>query len=99
MRQTLCASPGKTVCSSCSRTVQMVRVGSGMVAVEAEVVRIVPAAANGANRVVAETMPGRRVHAEVCETYRIEDERQKIRKEMAQYNKRQVARPARRGRL
>lgn len=79
---------GATTCQSCSRTVRMVSVEGRMVAVDPEVIAVVPAGRHGGTLNSAKAMTGRRLHAELCDTYARETERAKTRKELIAYNKR-----------
>jgi hypothetical protein len=68
--------------------VQLISVGGQVIAVDAEVITVVRAGRAGEVIEVADTIPARRVHAELCEGYRIADEREKRRRELAEYNQR-----------
>lgn len=89
MNQTLVAQSSTTVCSSCSRTVRIVPVDGKMVAVDPEVIAVVPVGRHGGTLAAASSTTGRRVHAELCETYQRDDRRQERRKEIAAYEKKQ----------
>jgi hypothetical protein len=79
---------GASTCQSCSRTVRLVPVDGRLVAVDPEVIAVVPAGRHGGTLSSATAMTGRRLHAELCDTYARESERQKTRKELLAYNKR-----------
>lgn len=88
MSRTLVSSPGKTVCRECSRPVQLVKVGGSLVAVDPEVMTLVPSGQLGEVISAGATMTGRRVHAEMCTSYKLETEREERRRELAEYNRR-----------
>lgn len=90
---TLCLSAGKSICGKCSHPVQMVRVEGKRVAVDPEVIAVVPSGRLGEAVPARATMTGRRIHAELCEGYRIADSKAKIRREMAEFTRRQAKRP------
>jgi hypothetical protein len=75
-------------CGTCSHPVQMVRVAGELVAVEPEITRFVAAGANGRRVAAAEVTMGSRVHSELCLTYKTQDDKAKLRQELADYNKR-----------
>lgn len=52
----------KTTCRACSRTIHMIPVGSGLVAVDPELIAVVTSGK-------AQHQQARRVHAELCDTY------------------------------
>ena len=86
--RTLVAGAGKTTCGKCSRAIQMVRVGGQLVAVDPEVIAVIPSGRLGEVVQVAAQMTGRRVHAEMCTSYKLETEREQHRRELADYNRR-----------
>lgn len=57
-----------------------------------EVTTFVPSGPRGEVVSVAAAVPGRRVHAELCSTYQIQDERKKRERELAAYNRKQRSR-------
>lgn len=81
----MCPFPGKTLCGECSKPVQMIRVGGEMLAVDPEIMAVVATGQSGAR------ITGRRVHADLCGTYKIAKERAaaaaKIKQELAAYNR------------
>lgn len=79
---------GRSTCAKCSRTVQMVRVGEALVAVDIEVMAFVPSGRLGELVSAGSTVTGRRVHAELCTSYQLEAERERNRREMGAYNRR-----------
>lgn len=82
------ARRGMATCGSCAHTVQMVRVAGELVAVEPEITRFVAAAPNGRRVAATQVTMGSRVHSELCERYKAEDAKLKLRKELAEYNRR-----------
>lgn len=86
--RTLCAPPGSTTCGKCSRPVQMVRVEGSLVAVDREVMSVVPSGRLGEVLKASVVTTGRRVHAELCTNYQLETEREERRRELAEYNRR-----------
>lgn len=79
-------------CGKCDRAVQMVKVDGSLVAVDPEVTTFVPSGRLGEVVAVSATVTGRRVHAELCSTYQIQDERKKRERELAAYNRKQRTR-------
>lgn len=86
--RTLCVSPGKMTCGKCSRPVQMVKVDGALVAVDPEVMAFVPSGRLGEVVSSGATVTGRRVHAGLCTSYQLEDDRERHRRELAEYNRR-----------
>lgn len=86
--RTLVASPGKALCGKCARPVQMVKVDGVAVAVDPEVMSFVPSGRLGEVVAVSSSATGRRVHAELCTTYQLDAERERHRRELAEYNRR-----------
>src|SRR3954471_21526657 len=82
------ARRGMATCENCSHPVQMVQVGGELTAVEPEITRFVAVNSSGRRVAVAEPTMGSQVHAELCERYKTEDAKAKLRKELADYNKR-----------
>lgn len=87
MSRTLVTSPGKTVCGKCSRPVQLVKVDGSMVAVDPEVMSMIPSGKLGEVISASAAVTGRRVHAEMCTSYQLEADREKRRRELAEYNR------------
>lgn len=85
---TMSGSPDSSTCASCSRTVRLVRLDGQVVAVDPEVIAIVPAGAHGGALASTSVVNGRRLHSGLCETYQRDARREKTRQEMAAYNKR-----------
>lgn len=92
MGATLVLSPGKTTCKDCSRPVQVVRIDGRAVALDPEVTSFVPSGRAGEVVAGRAAMPGRRVHAEMCQRYQLDAAREKNRREMAAFTKAQKAR-------
>lgn len=89
----------KNTCRDCKRMVILVRLDGELVATDPELINVVPAqhvmGSNGGSvRMAAAATPARRLHAERCETYQDEARRERMRAEMAEYNK-QNGRPER----
>lgn len=88
MSSTLSGSGSKETCRRCSRTVQLVSVNGQMVAVDPEVIAIIPSGRLGETVAVKAAMTGRRIHAELCESYQLAEQREVRRRELAAYNRR-----------
>ncbi len=67
----------------------MVAVDGKLVACDPEVILIVPSGREGQAVSVSSTMPGRRLHAELCDGYQLAAERERNRREMAAFTRRQ----------
>ena len=98
MRHTLASGVPRggaaTTCQNCARTVRMVPVDGRLVAVDPEVIAVVPAGPHGNALASATAVTGRRMHAELCDTYAREAQREKTRRELAEYNKKNGRRRA-----
>jgi hypothetical protein len=80
----------KTTCRDCDRSIQLIPVGDRLVAVETELIEIVPASrGQGAGRSPG-VVEGRRPHSALCLGYREEARRNKVRAEMREYTARQA---------
>lgn len=77
----------KSTCTSCSRTVHMIPVDGSLVAVDPEIIRVIRVGRHGGALAVSESVPARRLHAELCDTYQRDGRRDALRKELAAYNK------------
>lgn len=93
MRSSPSGAGSKEICRRCSRTVQLVAVGGEVVAVDPEVIAVIPSGRLGEAVPVKAAMTGRRVHAELCEGYQLADQRERHRRELAAYNRRPAKRP------
>jgi hypothetical protein len=87
MSQTLVGDQ-RSACPSCKRTVRMVSVDGKLTAVDPEVIAVIPSGQHGGALSSARQMTGRRVHADVCDSYQRQDQRIANRREMAAYTKR-----------
>lgn len=67
----------------------MVSVGGSMVACDPEVIAVIPSGRLGETVSVASAVTGRRVHAELCDSYVLAEERDRNRREMAAFTRRQ----------
>ena len=85
--RTLVSSPGKAVCRECSRPVQLLKVDGSLVAVDPEVISFIRSGPQG-EVISGPIATGRRVHAEMCTSYKLEAEREVRRRELAEYNRR-----------
>lgn len=70
----------------------MIPVDGKLVACDPEVIAIVPSGRLGETVAVHATMTGRRVHAELCDGYQLAEERERNRREMAAFTRRQAKR-------
>lgn len=77
----------KETCRRCSRTVHIVMVAGKLVAVDPEVIAVIPSGQCGETVAVKAPVTGRRIHAELCEGYRQAEERERNRRELAAYNR------------
>lgn len=64
--------PTKVVCQTCKRTTIVVTVAGERIAVDPEIISVVPYNGN------AESIPARRRHAELCPTYARAEELRKL---------------------
>lgn len=87
----------KTTCRNCERTVLMVRIAGEMVMTDPELISVVPATQKSAGdradgtggiRMSTATTWARRVHADLCESYKSQAARDKIAAEQREYNRR-----------
>lgn len=89
MSQTLAGSAVKKTCGRCSRTVHMIPVAGLLVACDPEVIAVVPSGRLGETIAATATLTGRRVHAELCEGYQLAEQRERTRREMVEFTRRQ----------
>lgn len=75
-------------CAACGRAVHLVKVAGQLTYVDPEVIAFVESGPRGETVDVETRITGRRVHAEMCDTYRIEDEKAAIKRQLVAYNKR-----------
>ena len=77
----------KSTCQLCERNVHIVLVDGRALAVDPEVIAVVAAGLHGGVLSDASLMNGRRVHAELCDTYRQNRERENTRRELRAFNR------------
>jgi len=80
MSTTLSGSPSKSTCRDCQHTIQLVEVEGRRVVLDAEMLSVVPVG-------TSEPVMARRVHAELCSTYKEQDAKRRLRDEMRDYNR------------
>lgn len=83
----------KTTCHNCERTVVVVGVGDRMVMLDTELISVIPVVRHrtSSGGPVMSTNPttvyARRLHAELCDTYREQAQRAKLQAEQRAYNR------------
>lgn len=86
----------KATCQNCDRTVLVVNVGGEQVMTDPELIMVVPARQrtvgaheDGTGGITMSTRStwARRIHADLCESYKSADERAKIQREQREYNR------------
>jgi hypothetical protein len=65
----------------------MVPVAGKLTACDTEVMAVIPSGPEGQSIPAASPLPARRVHAEVCEGYRMAADREARRRELVAYNR------------
>jgi hypothetical protein len=78
----------KSTCHQCSHTVHLVPVDGRLVAVDPEVIAVIPAGEHGGAISTGQLTNGRRVHAELCGTYVQQRSSEKLKREMRAFNRR-----------
>lgn len=87
----------KATCQNCDRTVLVVNVGGQELTTDPELIMVVPArerpqsqreSGGGSIRMSTSATWARRIHADLCETYKQAAVREKIQREQREYNRR-----------
>lgn len=80
-----------STCRDCDRMVMLVRIEGSLVATDIELMNVVPAQhitgpSGGSVRMGTAATPARRLHSELCETYRDQARKKRLQDEMRAFN-------------